>query len=165
MESHYEYYHWTSKLGVPYYFQHYPKDFEFVKYSLQFYDIQFENKVINREEYYDLIVNFGQLSKYNIVACKKFNAQLITNMPKEEKMLNKTSFPKLKFLLVIIPKDSREEFVMDLRDIVNQMKEEHCSKAWIGCIVALQFASVVYHGIFFKLSGYFYSKKQTSKGD
>ncbi|MEE4001804.1 hypothetical protein V1T75_15775 [Tenacibaculum sp. FZY0031] len=72
---------------------------------------------------------------------------------------------KFKYLLVIIPKSSRAEFISDLQCIISDMKTDNCSKLYITFIVLLHIASVVYHAFFFKLKGYFYPNKEQSNKD
>lgn len=78
---------------------------------------------------------------------------------------NQISINKFKYLLVIIPKSSRIEFIADLQSIISDMKKDKCSNTYIRVIVILNIISVAYHAIFFKLKDHFYPSKQQSKND
>lgn len=78
---------------------------------------------------------------------------------------SKSGINKFKYLLVIIPKSSRAEFISDLQSIIEDMKADECSKFYIWFIVVLHILSVAYHAFFFKLKGYFYPNKQQSNKD
>jgi hypothetical protein len=78
---------------------------------------------------------------------------------------SKSIINKFKYLIVIIPKSSREEFISDLECIIEDMKDDDCSKFYISFIVVLHIISVLYHAFFFKLKGYFYSNRQQSNKD
>ncbi len=72
---------------------------------------------------------------------------------------------KLKYILVILPKSTREEFIADLQCIIEDMKNDDCSKIYIWFVVMVHIASVAYHAFFFKLKDYFYSNKKQSDKD
>lgn len=89
-------------------------------------------------------------------------AELILNLTEDRPI---TYMSKIKYLLVIIPKSSRAEFIADLQCIIEDMKNDKCSKVYIGFIVMLHIISVAYHAFFFKLKDYFYPNKQQSNKD
>ncbi len=82
------------------------------------------------------------------------------------KSRRKTKFSnQLKHLLHILPKDTRQEYLADISDIINEMKADNCNKYYIAFIVFINFVSVLYHAFFFKLQGYFYTQKQPVNRD
>ncbi|MEM8938614.1 MAG: hypothetical protein AAGC64_04615 [Bacteroidota bacterium] len=67
---------------------------------------------------------------------------------------------KCMYLSAILPRSVRAEFNADIDSLVSDMRETGNSKIYIGIIVVLNIVSVIYHAVFFKLSGYFYPKGQ-----
>ncbi|MDW3191796.1 MAG: hypothetical protein R8G66_05505 [Cytophagales bacterium] len=62
----------------------------------------------------------------------------------------------IRSLAYILPKTVRLEYLADIHDIKQDMKEQGLKNWWINMILFLNFTSVVYHAYKFKLSGYFY---------
>ena len=71
----------------------------------------------------------------------------------------------VKFFAVIVPKTCREEFVSDISEMINDWKIQNMPIPIRVVQLTLHLISVVYHGLFFKLQGYFYKdeKKEVVK--
>jgi hypothetical protein len=126
--------------------------------------IELKNKdFISHETFIDVVNNIGSEREAEILKL------LYTDVRHEIKLnlLNKKKpfINKFKYLLVIIPKSSRAEFIADLQCIISDMKTDDCSKLYINFIILLHIISVAYHAFFFKLKGYFYSNKEQSNKD
>lgn len=107
---------------------------------------------INNQSIKDTYFDIGE-------ALTKVKLELVLNLTKEN---TPNSIGKIKYLLVIIPKSSRVEFISDLQCIISDMKQDNCSSLYIWFIVMLHLVSVAYHAFFFKLKDYFYPSKQQS---
>ncbi len=72
---------------------------------------------------------------------------------------------KFTHLFVLIPKSCRKEAIADIQEIISDMRQEGCNRHYIMFVVFLNLISVVYHGLFFKLKGYFYPTTEQSKNN
>ncbi|WP_394972587.1 hypothetical protein [uncultured Croceitalea sp.] len=81
---------------------------------------------------------------------------LKTNAHKKSKRI------KLKFLASFIPKSCRDEAIKDIEDVISEMRRENQPKIYVVFVVILHLASIIWHGVWFKLSGYFYPEKEQS---
>ncbi|NER11876.1 hypothetical protein GWK08_00335 [Leptobacterium flavescens] len=80
-----------------------------------------------------------------------------------QKAERKKVFGRLRFLMNILPKSSREEALIDLYEMIREMKKDNCHKAYIVFIVVINIVSVIYHTLMFKLKDYFYPEKAKSR--
>ena len=123
--------------------------------------VNLKNKDFIDEDTFTLMMNKlddGSFSEVALLIYNDIKKEIILNLSS----VNKLNINKFKYLLVIIPRSSRAEFIADLQCIISDMKADNCSKYYIAFIVSLHIISVAYHAFFFKLKGYFYSNKQNS---
>jgi hypothetical protein len=120
---------------------------------------------ISRETYLSLYLDLENFlrnknGKYSL-SLKEARENVLVDINRNPLSISINS-SKLKHLLVILPKSTREEFIADLSSIIEDMKVEKCSKPYIVFVITLHFISVAYHAFFFKLKDYFYPNKQQS---
>ncbi|MEQ6166862.1 hypothetical protein AAOE16_06690 [Ekhidna sp. MALMAid0563] len=72
--------------------------------------------------------------------------------------LKRVSFFKL--FSYMLPRDSREEYVADLMEMNKDLRADGTPKFVIYLTNIAHFTSIVFHGLFFKLSGYFYPSRK-----
>ncbi|WP_139063760.1 hypothetical protein [Flagellimonas eckloniae] len=76
---------------------------------------------------------------------------------------NKGEIPIITIFKFLLPKSCREEFVSDIMEMINELKEEEMVPVYRVTAISLHIASVIYHGLFFKLTDYFYRDKKKGK--
>lgn len=69
---------------------------------------------------------------------------------------------KIKFLSALLPRSCRQEAISDIECLISEMRKANQPRYYLWSVVVLNLISIAWHGVWFKLSGYFYSQKEQS---